>query len=142
MKKLMIYTGLAYLLMACKVGPEPIQFGKDACHHCKMTIMDPKFGAELVTDKGKIYKFDDVNCMVYHMVQEEREQFAHVMIVDFAKTHELIDAREAWFLHSESIRSPMASYIAAFENETDLEKQGSNFQGTIMSWPEVIDAFK
>ncbi|MCC5932418.1 MAG: nitrous oxide reductase accessory protein NosL [Cyclobacteriaceae bacterium] len=142
MKNLIMYLSLSLLLMACKVEPEPIQFGKDACHHCKMIIMDPKFGAELVTDKGKIYKFDDVNCMVYHMIQEEREQFAHVMIVDFAKTHQLIDAKEAWFLHSDALRSPMASYIAAFENKADLEIQSRDFPGAFLRWTEVVNSFK
>ena len=26
--------------------------------------MDPKFGGEVITKKGKIYKFDDLHCMV------------------------------------------------------------------------------
>jgi copper chaperone NosL len=36
-------------LAACTVEPEPLRFGKDGCHACKMTLMDSKFGAEIVT---------------------------------------------------------------------------------------------
>ena len=28
-----------------------------------MGIEDPKFATELITEKGRIYKFDDLNCM-------------------------------------------------------------------------------
>ncbi len=67
-KKVKINKTLAILLMgglisSCNTGPEPFKFGKDNCHFCKMTISDARFGAEIVTTKGKIYKFDDVKCM-------------------------------------------------------------------------------
>ena len=29
-----------------------------------MKIADGKFGAELITTKGRIYKFDDIHCMI------------------------------------------------------------------------------
>ncbi len=54
-------------LLSCKAEPEPLHYGKDACHACKMTLMDKKFGSELVTKKGKVYKFDDTNCMLNFM---------------------------------------------------------------------------
>ncbi|HEY3387683.1 MAG TPA: hypothetical protein VGK46_14315, partial [Saprospiraceae bacterium] len=54
----------AAMIIACSQDPEPLRYGKDTCYTCKMTLMDKKFGAELVTAKGKVYKFDDVNCMV------------------------------------------------------------------------------
>ena len=51
-------------LSACSAsGPEPIVVNKDVCFHCKMNISDVRFGAELITTKGRIYKFDDVVCM-------------------------------------------------------------------------------
>jgi hypothetical protein len=52
------------LLPGCDSGPQPINFGKDSCAECNMTIVDKRFGAEFVTGKGKVFKFDDVNCMV------------------------------------------------------------------------------
>jgi len=40
-------------LTSCTPKPEKIAFGKDNCAECKMPIMDPKFGGEIVTKKGK-----------------------------------------------------------------------------------------
>ena len=51
-------------LDSCSTEPEQLQYGTDACHFCKMTLMDKKFGAELVTTKGKVYKFDDLSCFI------------------------------------------------------------------------------
>jgi len=54
---------LCCLLTACSHEPDPIRYGKDACAHCKMTIMDKRFSAELITAKGKVFKFDAAECM-------------------------------------------------------------------------------
>ena len=51
-------------LQACSGGPQPIQFGTDNCDNCKMTLVDRHYGCEIVTKKGKAYKFDDLNCMM------------------------------------------------------------------------------
>ena len=67
--------GLFFLLLtSCSTKPEPFAYGKDNCHTCKMGIMDPKFGTELITTKGKIYKFDDVSCMQYFLKSNTREK--------------------------------------------------------------------
>ena len=54
---------IAFLLIGCNPKAEKINLGKDQCAECKMTIADPKFGAEIVTKKGKVYKFDDTHCI-------------------------------------------------------------------------------
>ena len=37
---------------SCSSKPEPFRYGQDICHSCKMGIVDPKFGGELITAKG------------------------------------------------------------------------------------------
>src|SRR5688572_47555 len=103
MKLLTLFSGLilcSAVIASCSTQPEPIQFGKDQCHFCKMTLMDNKFGAELVTQKGKVYKFDDIKCMMsyYHSGHEPTDNFVHKVVVDFAKPGKLIDATAASFI--------------------------------------------
>jgi copper chaperone NosL len=131
-------------LVACKVEPEPLKFGKDGCHHCKMTLMDNKFGAEILTSKGKIYKFDDANCMLtfYNSEQVPTDEIKEILIIDFSKPEKLIDARNALYVKSESIKSPMASNIAAFESNADLKKMNEEWKGIILSWGELQTQFK
>jgi copper chaperone NosL len=135
---------LCLSLVACKVEPEPLQFGKDGCHACKMTLMDNKFGAEIVTSKGKIYKFDDANCMLtfYNSGQVPTEEMKEILIVDFSKPKKLIDARNALYVKSEAIKSPMASNIAAFEANEDLKKLNAEWNGILLSWGELQTQFK
>jgi copper chaperone NosL len=131
-------------MISCSVEPEPLQFGKDACHACKMTLVDHKFGAQIVTTKGKIYKFDDVNCMLnfYNSGEVTSENTKDILIVDFSKPEKLIDARNALYVKSESIKSPMASNVAAFESNDDLGKINKDWNGILMSWGELQTQYK
>ena len=61
---------LLLLISSCNTEPQKINYGKDLCEHCKMTIMDKKFGAELITKKGKTMKFDSGECTCYFTSHE------------------------------------------------------------------------
>ena len=37
-----------------------------------MTIVDPRYGAELVTTKGKVYKYDAVECLINSVYADEK----------------------------------------------------------------------
>ena len=64
MKSLFIVL-ITFLMVSCGSNePKPINLNTDMCDFCKMTIANGKFGAELITQKGRYYKFDDVSCMV------------------------------------------------------------------------------
>lgn len=138
MNKLILFLLVAGL-SACSVQPEPLHFGEDGCHSCKMKLMDNKFGAELVTKKGKVYKFDDINCMLsfYNEGSEPKENIALTLIIDFSQPEKLIDARKAFFIHSENIKSPMASNIAAFATQADAEKMNNEWKGKLLRWEEL-----
>lgn len=143
MKTLMAICFLA-LLLACSAEPEPIVYGTDACHTCKMTLMDKKFGAELVTQKGKVYKFDDINCMLdfYNAAENNSNQFKYRLVVDFLQPGKLIPAGDAFFLKSSEIKSPMASQVAAFESEDSMKKMKQEWNGIYMVWGELVTQFK
>lgn len=124
MKMNLLYLIPLMMLMACQVDPEPIDFGKDACDHCKMVIMDPKFGAEIITEKGRIYKFDDVNCKVNYINDNNiaEENLKYNLVIDFSEPQTLINADRAYYVKSDEIKSPMGSQIAAFNSEDAAQK--------------------
>ncbi len=142
--RILLIILLTAFIYGCTVEPEPLAYGTDVCHTCKMTLMDDKFGAEIVTKKGKVYKFDDVNCMLgfYHSDFEEQGNIAHLLVVNFAQPTELIDATNSWYLKSELIRSPMASGIAAFATDEEYSLYKKEWKAILMSWGETNTQFK
>lgn len=135
---------LVAFLVSCTTEPEPLQYGQDACHTCKMTLMDKKFGAELVSKKGKVFKFDDVNCMLayYHSGETEPSEFSHMLVVDFSQPSELIEAADAFYLKSAFIKSPMASQIAAFGKKENMAEVKNELKGIYLVFGELVTQFK
>ena len=55
MKKVLSLLSLALLVASCAPKAEPIDYGKEECAFCKMTIVSPQFASEGVTQKSKAY---------------------------------------------------------------------------------------
>lgn len=147
MKSANIYVliaGIWLFLQGCSVEPEPLVYGEDVCHFCKMTLMDNRFGAELVTRKGKIYKFDDASCFLhfYHSDAGPQEDYKYKLIVDYANPGHLIAADYAFYLKSDNIKSPMAGKLAAFEKVEDKDKYYKEWKAIYLSWGEAVTEFK
>lgn len=132
------------VLASCSTEPVPLVYGTDACHFCKMTLMDKKFGAELVTQKGKVYKFDDLRCLLsfYHADSEPTDQYLHLMVVDYSDPGKLISGKDAYYVKSASIRSPMDGQLAAFESKSTMDSYKKQWNGIYMTWGEVVTQFK
>lgn len=132
------------LPQACSVKPEPLVYGKDMCHACKMTLVDTKFGAEIVTKKGKVYKFDDVNCLVnfYSSDYEEQSNIQQILVADFSTENKLINVTTAYFVRAEAVRSPMASGVAAFSSQDGLNSFNNQWNGELLTWDEVVQKVK
>ena len=95
------------LVSSCITGPEPIYYGEDACEFCTMTIVDQQHAAQLVTEKGKNYKYDAIECMINELNQWERPPVKFHLVADFANPGTMTDALSASYLISEEIPSPM-----------------------------------
>lgn len=103
------------LLLSCGVKPEPIVFGKDFCTYCKMSIVDPKFGAELVTTKGKVFKFDALECMVPFKKTQASEDWAYTLGIAYDQPEQLVPVDSLQFVVSDKYNSPMGANLAGFK---------------------------
>jgi copper chaperone NosL len=133
---------LAAGFMACSSNPEPIQYGHDACHFCKMTIMDNKFGCEIMTTKGKAFKFDDLNCMVRYVKENafDEKEAAHIVVNDFTNGGQFVAVKNAIFLKSAQFKSPMRGDIAAFPSQ-ELADKNRPANAAVLRWEDVKKAF-
>jgi copper chaperone NosL len=125
--------------------PEPIALGKDQCSQCRMILSDPRFGCQLITPKGKVFKFDDVNCMVNYADREDacRGSGCRLYIVDFTDKRHFLPVEEAVFFFHPRLRSPMGSGIGAFPARESLEETHAAMGegGGMLRWNEVRSRF-
>lgn len=142
LKSLSIFAFLSFILSACSIETEPIDFGVDNCDYCQMTISDNRYGAELLTAKGRVYKFDDLHCMKGFADDEvvEKDQIHSMWIVDFSNPEQLIKAESSFLLHNDELKSPMGSNIAAFATEEKRNEIHSEHSGKTLTWNEFFNS--
>jgi copper chaperone NosL len=143
MKVCLIFILLASAAVSCSVAPEPIHYGEDNCVLCQMTIMDHRYGTEIVTTKGKVFKFDSIECLVEYMLDdhEKNEQFSLVLVTSFDQPGKLIDAHESHVLQSKSLPSPMGIYLTAFSDRGTAEGFREKAGGKIYEWESLLENF-
>jgi copper chaperone NosL len=128
-------------LTSCDARPEPMRYGKDECADCKMIISDQRYGAEIVTKKGKVLKFDDLCCMADF---ERRgavlgSEVKIRVIADFNRPNVFIPIDQAFFLKNDDLKSPMGSNSAAFATDAELQNVKKQMgAGETARWPDVV----
>jgi copper chaperone NosL len=136
----LVTSFILFFLVSCSSQPEPFKVGTDICHLCKMGIVDTKFGSEIITDKGKIFKFDDMGCMIRFMKAGgvEQKNISQTVVINYEKQNDFIDVNKAVLLKSEITKSPMGFDLAAFSSKEAATKIGGA-NGKIFSWNELYN---
>ena len=136
-----IITILIFGFISCDTGPQPIKLGQDACSFCKMSIADSRFGAEIVTQKGKIYKFDDMHCVLGFMKANtiNNNDIKETYLVNYTEPHNFIPAQKAFLFESADLHSPMGGNIANFDDESKLSEVMKIMKGQPLTWNEFIN---
>jgi copper chaperone NosL len=139
MKPLILTLVIVLLLTACsEPKPVPILYGQDMGEYCNMIISDNRFGAEIVTTKRKVYKFDSVESMIaYRLENLESEDIHSYWVTDFANPGTLIPAENAYYLKAEKIHSPMGLGLVAFANEEDATRIRAEDGGSLTNFESL-----
>jgi copper chaperone NosL len=104
-------------------GPPSIMFGDSICHECGMIISDDRFATStiIVNDRGhQPLLFDDFNCQIIYEHKITELEIVNRWSHEYLQS-KWIETRTGWFVHSEQIRSPMASGLAIFETRPEAE---------------------
>ena len=131
-----------WLLISCKIEPQAIEYGKDQCDFCVMNIVDKTHAAQLVTDKGKQFKFDAIECLVNYLNEVNENEMAFVLVADYKDPGIMINAASATFLISEEIKSPMGANLSALSSPDIAKKLQSEHTGSMYSWDELKQRLK
>lgn len=144
MRHLVLYIMIPVFAVSCKVGPRPINYGEDMCHFCWMTIVDRTHGTEVVTKKGKVYKFDSIECLLNFKRKGEVDpaDIAYYLVSDLYSDGEFVEAASATFLRCEQIPSPMGGYLSAFDDRSKAEDVHREMGGSLYDWASLQEAFE
>jgi copper chaperone NosL len=143
MKKLFLSLIIILLFVSCSIGPEKINYGEDHCVNCEMTIMDKRYGTEIVTTKGKVYKFDSVECLVEFLKagKVNEEDAGLILITPFNHPEELVNAGTSRVLHCKNLPSPMGKYLTAFKDEAEAAPFKDEFGGVLFTWEDLLKEY-
>lgn len=136
--KIVFYFLFFTILFSCgSKEAEPIKLAIDGCEFCKMKIADGKFGGEIITTKGRVYKFDDMHCMINYCKENTTTKVQSFYIHDFNQSNVLIPAETAFYIIGGEINSPMHGNTIAVQTKIEAEQLAQKFKATPVSWSEI-----
>lgn len=120
--------------------PVPIIIGHDSCAWCRMEIVDMRYACELITTKGKVYKFDAIECMTAFDLANQKmtTMNAKLWVHDFLHPNEWLPAKSAVFMRSDSIHSPMGLNLITVKNDEEMQVIKSKLGGWQIGWLDLL----
>jgi copper chaperone NosL len=128
---------LVALAPACSRDPRPIAYDADGCAYCRMQISDARFGAELITTKGKVYTFDSIECLLsFHRQASAAGDVRSVWVSDYRHPGSLIPATTATYVQLGAGHSPMGRGLLAVASDDDARLVATG--STIKRWADLL----
>jgi copper chaperone NosL len=131
---------LGALLAACGIAPEPVHIGSDECAQCRMTISEPQFATQVLSNRGRSFKFDSIECMVAFVNGGElpASDMHSAWVADFDSHDDWIAAEDAFFVHSASLRSPMGGGLSAHATRAGADALIAELgTGAVLDWSQL-----
>ena len=136
--RFLLWLAVSSGLWSCQTNPEPIAYGHDECAHCRMMISDQKYGGELITQKGRIYKFDSIECMASYYAGASVPEVQSIWTIDFSNPGMWVKADEAFYLRSKNLPSPMGMFLSSYAVREKAEEMKAQLYGDLLNWQEVL----
>ncbi len=135
-----VAVGLLFLLVGCKADldqPPKVRWGEEPCARCNMLISDQQFAAALTLQNGEIRKYDDIGCLLKDYAAHKTQ--VHRLWVRRYDGDEWLDARQAWFVRSERLHSPMGFNLAAVGSEEDAKRLANSVKGKVLRFDDLLE---
>ncbi len=138
MRRVSMAVAMSLLAGCAASGPRPIAYDADACEKCHMQISDTRFGGEVETRTGKLYLFDAVDCLLdFERSARRNGDVRTVWVIDYRSPKSFVAADSAWFVVSDSGRSPMGRGIYATATEAGAAEIRAQVGGDIKRWSDL-----
>ena len=93
------------------------------------------------TKKGKQYKFDAIECMVNDISEKGSDHLEILLIADYPQPGKMSSAKEATYLVSKEIKSPMGANLSGFTSKEQALSTQNERGGELYSWNELLIKF-
>ena len=102
--------------------------------------MDPKFAGEIISKKGKIYKFDDAHCLVHFLKAGniKTADISQTVFIDYENNKNFLDINSLFFVVSPKLKSPMNGNAAAFVDKSSAARIARETDGEIKEWASLL----
>lgn len=114
----LIFFALLLLTGCSRSSPVAIKPNEFFCEHCKMSIVDMSFKAEILSPKGKVFYFDSIECML-NWARANPKMVGSRWVSDFFHPEKWIPLEKAFLLKSENIASPMGGNLSAYSSSEE-----------------------
>lgn len=136
-----VVCGLFLMMIGCRPQPQTIQYGMDSCSYCSMTIVEKQYGSEMVTQKGKVHKYDAIECLLRDMQERDDSEIALYLVNTYNSPMKLQDATQRTYLVSTLLPSPMGANLTAFDSEAQAKELQTELGGHVYDWNAIRAKF-
>lgn len=119
------------------LNPPDVKYNVDTSE-MGMFVVDPRYTAAYLPEKGDWILFDDIGELFRYRVTRFPENAVRVIWVHDYHDKTWMNAEDAWYLESPEISTPMGWGLAAFRSEGDARQMQSDVGGEVMSWTDVL----
>ena len=104
-----------------------------------MSIVEEHYGSELLTKKGKSYKFDSIECLAAFVIKDQvvTEKIHGLYFTDFEDAGKLYPLHEMIFVQAKKLKSPIGLNLSAFRTQKTADDVALLYFGEIMTWEQV-----
>lgn len=117
--------------------PVDIKPGEYEGEHCRMSIVDMRFKAQILSPKGKAHHFDSIECMIAWSKKHPGEVKTR-WVTNFYHPEKWILFEEAYILKSEKLSSPMGENLSAYASKEDVLRAQKQFGGQILTHKDFL----
>ena len=99
------------------------------------------FASEAITEKGRVYKFDDASCMIKYIKSNDDIVYKSLYVNDYTTPHKMILVEKGFFLKGGTISAPMGGNIATFSNDEIRKVFHAKLKAQRLTWDEIYNSY-
>lgn len=116
-------------------APRDVALGVDICEFCHMSVDEPDFAAQWVSDDGRQLVFDEPGCLIAWL--DEHPDARGTAFVADAEGSGWLAADHATFVHG-GVSTAMGFDIRAFRSPDAARKVAAETGGSVRDWNSLL----